>query len=450
MGVSAAEADLARRDPALPGLVTVLDPDAFAAAVRRAAPQAEVRQARIVYLRYKPHILCRVSYRLDVGGEAVDLDVHACRPEDLASLVGNDGQNGIVPGPLGPGRILLADHAVVITVFPNDLKLLALRHLAREPERQRLLEESLPDRPELWRGALRRLGYRPERRFVAELHANGDGGGRRAVLKAYTRKAYQRSKHNVTAFVSRGPLRLAGILGCSDAHRLLAFEWLPGTTLLEQFAAPGIDRRVVAETGAALATFHDQQPDGLPDWTREAEVAAVADVAAEIGFVWPPLARRAGQLAQRIQATLASAPPVQLPLHGDFSAAQVLVPPSPDVSAGVGIIDLDWSCRGDPADDLGNLIGQVQRQVLDGAHPDTWRASFIGALLEGYRCATARPIPDRVGLYTALSLLRRARHPFRTREPDWPQRTAALLEHAEAIVLSSGRGGHREASGLGQ
>jgi aminoglycoside phosphotransferase (APT) family kinase protein len=269
---------------------------------------------------------------------------------------------------------------------------------------------------------------------VTELNAGGNG--KQVVLKAYTRKAYQRGKHNAAAFASHGPLRLARLLGFSDERRLLAFEWLPGATLLEHLAAPEIDREVLGETGAALATLHAQQPDGLAAWSRQDEVAAVAAVAAEIGFVWPPLAHRAEHLAHRIGAAIADAPPLHVPLHGDFSAAQVLVTPPPHARAGgrVAIIDLDWSCRGDPADDLGNLIAQAERQVLIGAHSAAWRESFIATLLDGYRRSTARPLPDRVALYTALNLFRRARHPFRTREPDWPQRTEALLEQAEALT----------------
>lgn len=432
MSVPAAEADLARRDPDIAGLATVLNPNVFAAAVRRAAPHADVRDGRILYLRYKPHTMCRLSYRLEAGGEAVELDVRACRREDFASLVTEGDAEPIVPGPLGAGRILLEDCAVVITVFPNDLRLLSLPHLLRAEQRQQVLREALPDRPDLWQGELRRLGYRPERRFVAELNATGE----RVVLKAYTRKAYQRGKHNLEAFTSSGPLRLARLLGCSDERRLLAFEWLPGDTLLNHFAAPGIAREVVAETGAALATLHDQRPDGLLPWTRQNEVAAVAAVAAEIGVVWPPLAQRAERLAHRIGAAIADAPPMHVSLHGDFSAAQVLVTPPPRAGASprVAIIDLDWSCRGDPADDLGNLIAQVERQALIGAHTGSWCEAFIAALLDGYRRATPRPFPDRVVLYTALNLFRRARHPFRTREPDWPQRTEALVERAEAMV----------------
>jgi phosphotransferase family enzyme len=447
----AAEGDLARRDRDVPGLATVLDPDAFISAVRRASPLADVRSARLLYLRYKVHSLCRASYRLDVGGEAVDLDVRACRPEDLPALLAEDGLTWLETSPLGLGRILLPDQAIVITIFPNDLKLATLRHLMDAEERPLVLMETLPDRPDLWYGALRRLGYRPERRFVAELRS--DANGRKAVLKAYTRRAFTRGKHNGTVFVSQGPLRLARLLGWSDSRRLIVSEWLPGATLLETFAAPEIDRDVVTETGAALATLHDQQPEGLPEWTREDEVDAVSDVAEEVGFVCPPLARRAELLAQRIGAELASAPPMRLPMHGDFSAAQVLVasPPRPAPgSSRVSIIDLDASCRGDAVDDLGNLLAQAERQRLDGIHSAGWVESFSSALLDGYRRASARGIPDRVRLYTALSLFRKTRLPFRAREPDWPLRTEALLERAESIALESGRRRHREPAGLRQ
>src|SRR5207249_10173815 len=116
---------------------------------------------------------------------------------------------------------------------------------------------------------LRRLRYRPGRRLVAEVRA----GDTRVIVKAYTRRAYRRAKHNATAFRAGGALRLAAMLGCSDTHRLIAFEWLPGRTLTESTHAP------LERVGAALAALHAQQPDGLEVWTREAEVADLNAVA---------------------------------------------------------------------------------------------------------------------------------------------------------------------------
>src|SRR5437870_4641872 len=111
--LSAAETELVRRDSAIPGLALVLDPDAFAAALRKAAPQADLRSAQIAYARLKPRRYCRVTYRLDVAGAPLDVDVRACRPEDLASWL-EEGNGSIVSGPLGLGRIVLEDCAVVV------------------------------------------------------------------------------------------------------------------------------------------------------------------------------------------------------------------------------------------------------------------------------------------------------------------------------------------------
>ncbi|HEY6223398.1 MAG TPA: phosphotransferase, partial [Gemmatimonadales bacterium] len=142
--------------------------------------------------------------------------------------------------------------------------------------------------------------------------------------------------------------------------------------------------------------------------------------------------------------------PLNTPMHGDFSAAQVLVDPRPGAGPRVAVIDLDGACRGDPVDDLGNLLAQAERQVLDGAHSAGWLEEFAVTLLDGYRRSSGRPLPDRIRLYTAWSLFRKARLPFRTRQPAWQERTEALVERAETVALESGRRHHREPAGLRQ
>ena len=409
--LSPAETDLVRRDPAVPGLALVLDPDAFVAALRHAAPELDVRAAHITYSRYKPRKYCRVTYRLDIAGTEVEAGVRACRPEDLDS--GSDG-------------VLLKEHAVAVTVFPDDLKLRQLRHLADATERQPLLRELLPDRPELWLGQLRCLRYRPERRYVAELRAADES---RALVKCYTAKAYVRGKRNAVAFQSRGPLRIARLLGSVDKRRLLAFEWLPGRLLFDLCAAPEIDAKAVAAAGAALAALHAQDCAELTCWTRESETADILSLASEIGFICPQVAGRADELAHRLAAQLAGAPALRSTLHGDFSANQVLVGDQE-----VAIIDLDWACCGDPADDLGNFIAQAERYALRHELSPKRVEPLKHALIEGYGQATNRPVPERIGLYTAVEVFRRTRFPFRAREPDWPQRTESLLDRAAAIL----------------
>ncbi|TAK93625.1 MAG: hypothetical protein EPO07_17850, partial [Verrucomicrobia bacterium] len=300
--------------------------------------------------------------------------------------------------------------------------------LADAAKQKRVLHELLPDFPNLWQGELRCLRYRPERRYVAELRA---ADGTHALLKAYTARAYVRGKANAQTFESRGLLRVARLLGWSDHHRLLAFEWLPGTLLMDLCTASEVDWDAVTGTGAALATLHAQDSADLSPWTREAELKDLKSLAAELGFICPQLARRADELARRLAEELCHAPELRCALHGDFSANQVLVS-----DESVAIIDLDWACHGDPADDLGNFIAQAERKSLRGELPPERVGLLKESLLKGYSLGASGALPERVEFYTALEVFRRTRFPFRAREQDWPQHTEALLERAEAILNS--------------
>ncbi len=419
-----AEVDLARRDVALPGLAMVLDPEAFLEALR-AVVRLPLNMARVAYVKYRPEKYCRASYRVVVDGAECDLDVQACRPEDVDSW--RRAENGeIASTRLGFGRLVLADRSVLVTAFPNDTKLKQVSRLTDPEERPTLLREVLPGRPECWQGELRGLRYWPGRRYSAELRAID---GSRVLLKAYTRRGYHRARRNAEAFRSRGPLRVARLLGYSNTHRLLAFEWLPGRMLSECNEAPGVDWRAIVDTGAALAELHTQPTDGLESWTRNDEKTYFFSLAREIEFLRPGLADRARALAYRLAAWLDGAPPVQLPVHGDFSDAQVLVD-----GREASIVDLDSACRGDPADDLGSLAAQWEIHALTGKLSRSHAETMEDALMNGYRRSSIRSPMERLAPYKASGLLRRVRFAFRARRADWPEITEAALARAEAIM----------------
>jgi len=427
--LSSAEADLVRRDPAIPGLATVLDPEAFLVALGRAAPGRDLRQAQITYVKYRPETYCRVGYRVEVAGAGCDLDVRACRPEDLDSWL-ERGTGPTVPGPLGPGRLVLGDSAMLVTVFPNDPGLPQVPSLIDPSQRMRLLRDLLPGRPDLWEGRIRCLRYWPGRRYSVELSAPD---GSKAMLKAYTPKGYRRARRNAEVFRSSGPLQVARLLGFSDSHRVLAFEWLPGRMLSDLYLAPEIDWEAVTNTGAALASMHAQPPDGLERWTRGDETAYLLSLAREIGFLCPRLSARADGLARRLAAWLAGAPVVHLPVHGDLSDAQVLID-----GKEVAIVDLDSAYCGDPADDLGSLLAQSEIYALCGKQSHDRVHRMRSALLEGYRNWPNGSSTERIGPYTASGLLRRTRFAFRARKPDWQEITESSLERAEEILNRQG------------
>jgi aminoglycoside phosphotransferase (APT) family kinase protein len=130
-----------------------------------------------------------------------------------------------------------------------------------------------------------------------------------------------------------------------------------------------------------------------------------------------------------LASRLAELPPTDRQLHGDFYAKQVLLRPD-----GVAVLDFDEAARGDPGHDLGLFLAHLEWDALRGRVRSDPVEALGAALLEGYRAARRRAYSLSPDLYAAAGLLRLAPHPFRNREPDWPERTAALLDRAEEFL----------------
>lgn len=423
--LSAPDAGLARRDPVLPGLGMLLDPAAFAAALRRAVPGAEIGAADITYLRYKPATNCLVAYRVEVDGEPVDIYAKAHQPAALDKLRKAE-ERTVVPGPLGAGRIVLPDSRITVSAFPNDDKLDQLTRLGEPEARFRLLRKLLPGRPGLWESEVRTLRYKPERRYVAKLYT---GDGSHAALKCYTPQGYRTAAHSAAVFASGGPLRVAQRLGRLKHHHMLAFEWLPGRMLSDVLRDSSLEHAAVINLGTALAELHAQEPEGLDHLTRDSEAAALFSAAAAVGAVAPHLAKRAHDVARRLAARLESEPTAARPIHGDFYAEQVLL-----AGGTISVLDLDRAARGDPAADLGTFIAHLERDALSGTLAPERVTSIADSLRHGYRTIAHGPSRARIQTYAAAGLLRLAPEPFRYHEPDWPERTEAIVERVESLL----------------
>ena len=439
--LSSPDADLVRRDPALPGLGTVLDPARFVAALRAARPELEIEAVQVGYVHYKPGRECIVGYRLPRSERAPEpsepvtlrgtLDLYAVaqrreRWERKHPAEGHAPQDG-------HGRVSLAGEAVTVALFPDDLTLGTLGHLFEADARTRLLRDLLPGRPDLRAGPVGTLAYKPQRRYVGRL-LGPDGP---LVLKVCAAKDYAATVATAGALGSRGLLRIPRVLGCSDQHRVLAFEWLAGERLSDLVVQRGRTggeppRDAAALAGAALAALHAQPADGLPRLARAEEARQLCARAEELAHTFPPLAERAAVLARRLATRLRDAPTAEHAIHGDFYAKQVLLD-----GRGVGIIDLDQAARGDPAFDLGRFIAHLERAALRDGLPARHVADLTRAFLEGYQAATGRPAPERVDLYVAIGLFLMLRDPFRYHEPGWPEQTAAILARAEAISFGA-------------
>jgi aminoglycoside phosphotransferase (APT) family kinase protein len=419
------DADLARRDSAVPGLALVLDADAFVGALGRSVPEADVSGARITYVKYKPGTNCLVGFRLVVDGNALDVYAKAYRTGATKKLHEAQEEPGR-PGLLGRGRIPLYDHVVVVSTFENDARVSALSSVAETPSG--FLSDLLPARPALWSGTLEGLVYKPERRWVARLSTED---GAQAVVKLYTPWGYELLQPHRRPYAARPPLRLASTLGASARHAALAFEWLPGRLLSEAILDPQLDARAVAKVGSAVAQLHALSTEGFAQLEPEGAASTLLAEADTLGILCPHLGQRAKATARRIAARLVARPPARRCLiHGDLHARQVLLDGDT-----VAILDLDRALCADPLIDVGVFAAHLEREVIRG-HLAASRVESLGeAMLGGY--AAERPetaVADDTRLHTAAELFRLAPQFFRYREPDWPERTAACLDRVEAIL----------------
>ncbi|MDP8940574.1 MAG: aminoglycoside phosphotransferase family protein [Actinomycetota bacterium] len=74
-----------------------------------------------------------------------------------------------------------------------------------------------------------------------------------------------------------------------------------------------------------------------------------------------PLAR---ELARDLADYLLQAPPNGTPIHGGFDAGQVLLS-----SDSIVLLDLDRAVKGDPAEDIGTFVAQLERGIICGELP---------------------------------------------------------------------------------
>jgi aminoglycoside phosphotransferase (APT) family kinase protein len=394
-----------------------------------AATGCRVTAATITYVRYKPGRSCLVGYRVQTPVAPADVTATA-RRADSADKLANAVRRPARRGALGEGRFLLTDSFIVVSTFPNDERLTALPALTDADRRPRLLAKLLPHRPELWPAQMQTLRYKPGRRLVARLDVDGRP---RAVLKAYTPAGFAAAQANAKAVHRRPMFRIPERLGRSTRHGITAMEWLEGRLLADALADPMLDPAAVQAVGAALAGFHAARGVHVPRRTPGDLAKVLPPIAAWLAIVDPALGTRSARLSGLLLDRLPRAPVSWCPVHGDFYAKQVIL-----ADGSVGLIDFDEAYRGDPASDLGLFIAHLERDGICGTIDPRQVKPLEGALLEGYRSA-AGAVPRRVGLYTAVGLLRLAPHPFRNREPDWPDRTAAMLDRATNCVPNDRR-----------
>jgi ATP-binding cassette, subfamily B, bacterial len=419
------DTSLVQRDPYLPGLAVALDPEALVSELRKCLPDFEFQMVKSTYVRYKPRTSCLIAYELQVAGKIAPIYIKIYSPASEIKLH-NARQKPTRPWQLRPSHVVLEHLSMVVFFFPYDAKVTALPILANPQFRQPLLQRLLPNCPEFWECKVQSIAYKPERRYVARLLTES---GKKAIIKLHSEAGYEGARNKADALESSSILRIGRQLAHSNRHSIMVSEWLNGQLLSDIVAMAKPDLHAVANVGAALAELHMQGGGKLPILSRQAEAGRLLEATSSLGVLCPDLTRRAHHLTQFLVEQLIQLPTRKRPIHGDFYAKQVILD-----GDRVALLDLDEAVRGDPADDLGNFIAHLHRQVGRGELAVDLVNPIRAALLEGYRIASESGIPDRLELYSAVNLLRLAQDPFRNREPNWSARVRTILEQVESLI----------------
>jgi aminoglycoside phosphotransferase (APT) family kinase protein len=420
--LSPADAQLVRRDTQLPGLGVLLDADAFAERLARQSPELGIESLALTYVRYKPGTNCIADYHVRTSDGETRLHAKAYSPEATAKL----NKAAVYPAGASPPEcraLTLEALHIVALPFPLDPMLPVLARLAG-PERNRLLARILrtPDAPV--DGELTALAYKPQRRYVCRLDRADSAP---AVLRFYASHERHRAARTAARLVSDDILALPRRIGGSKRHQAHAFEWLPGVPLRELLDADAAPRDVLLRVGHALAALH----------ARDAKLAAPApgrrsEQLREIVRTLDVLAPFAATLTQRVAAQLARVRPDTgggaQPVHGDLYDKQILID-----GDRVGLIDLDDASLGRGADDIGLFVAHLERAQLLRLRSAERTQELVQTTLAGYRERSGADLP---GLDAAVAegLVRLAHHPFRNRQPDWPEATQRILARAGELL----------------
>lgn len=336
-----------------------------------------------------------------------------------------DGGHDVVAttGDIPDGAVVVeaADQRVGVWTVPNDPALPGLASALDESVTAALLADlgvpGATTRPRL-------RAYRPGRRAVVEVATDG---GPTVFLKVVPPSESRRLHRHHQALPSDLPVPAS--LGLDPERGIVALQGLPGRTLRSHLDDPTADLPDPAEIDGLLTRL-PTPVDGAMARSPIQRLGAFMDL---LGGILPEAAGRLGRIVDDIGPEGA---PADVPVHGDFHAAQVLVG-SGQVS---GLLDLDAHGVGRSADDPSTMIGHLAiRQPGSAQHPDRV-AGYAGRLL---RLWDARVDPVDLRFRAAAVVSGLATGPFRVQHRSWPDRVAARVAIAERWVESARRVGEK-------
>lgn len=400
--LSPANQSLVARDPDLPGLRLVLDPDRREAWVKSLWPDVEISGFQCEYLRYKRGVSCVMGARLttDRGQTWVTL---TARSRETAHKFGKlrpstDDRWAAT----GAEYRLHSSLPIVINRFPADRQIRHLWYFADRKKRKRLFEKiGLPRRASL--GPLR---YNPGRRFVGRVDFDGIP---LAVVKMHADAKFAKARRAVAHVGARS-------IGISPRHKLIASEWVEGRTA-------NCDEADAYSLGFALARLHGQESRDLPVLKAKRQRNDAFRMVGDISALVPELAEQVADIAAQIARGIENTGRC-VTLHGDCHIEQAVIR-----NGEAAFFDFDQASFGPPEWDLGNLIAHLMVEQGSGRLASGFRSSLI----EGYRAGGGIVNVDSLQAQTALGILKLSMRPFRQQWSDWPAAITSIVDMAHDL-----------------
>ena len=338
---------------------------------------------------------------------------------------------------------LVPELDMIVWNFPDDPRLPQLPELMDGDRVVRHLPyESLPfSGPEAIRDIkIEIVRYRPEQRCILRYDIAFGPDGDRLVLFAKVfsddtgEQVLGRMRHCHAAARALG-VRVARPLGYCAGLRTVWQEELSGIPLTQALGAAGTYRAPLMAIGRCLANLHGA---GLPmtqTVSRETRLADVRKKAHKLAQVFPRLAGALDGLIERAQSELSDLPPAhETVIHGDMHFDQFRLAND----GALALFDFDEWSRGDPAQDLADLIVDAHIGGFGRDKTETNRTrlpDMIRVLLHGYRQRVAGTVSDAaIGWHARLQLITKAYRTCIQQEPRWQERAPELVALAARLA----------------
>ncbi len=312
--------------------------------------------------------------------------------------------------PNGAARVEGPDGAVGVWVVPNDPELPGLSSALDRATVSRLTADMGSGTTI---SSIRFRAYRPGRRGVVEAVGSPHSLFLKVVRPRATKSLHEKHRH------------LSALMPVPDS---LGYSAELGVVVLP--AIPGADLRKVLRGGeetlpapSAVAALIADLPFPLDDKVTKSPIEKLPRVVELLSRVVPGETDRLRRLISTIGPDDRDA---DVPVHGDFYEAQVLVRNGQPV----GLIDVDTYGWGRPGDDPAMMMGHLTLLAENTSNPKRVLA-YASRLQEMWE---AKLDPVDLRRRTAAVILGQATGPFRVQRPEWPSETAARIDVAERWV----------------